>query len=129
MELRSVSDQRGCLLKVLMRHHLGEVDREFGEIYISSAVPGAFKGGHYHMQTTEWFLVVQGMGNFWCRSKDSDWKAKPVNASTPSVIEVRPEIWHVFRNEGARDLLVLAYSNRPYDSEDPDTFRISLPWV
>lgn len=129
LELRSVSDSRGWLLKVLMRHHLGEVNREFGEIYISSAIPGAFKGGHYHVKTTEWFLVVQGVGSFWCKSKDgSEWMAKPANASIPLVIEVRPEICHIFRNEGANDLVVLAYSNRPYNPEDPDTFSVSLPW-
>ena len=129
LELRSVSDSRGWLLKVLMGHQVAKIGQEFGEIYISSAVPGAFKGGHYHVETTEWFLVIQGRGSFWCKSKDSrEWVAKSTSASIPFVIEVKPEICHIFKNEGTNDLVVLAYSSRPYNPEEPDTFSVSLPW-
>jgi len=128
LELQRLEDNRGWFLKVLKRDQLVKSTAEFGEIYISSGKPGAFKGGHYHSRTTEWFLVIKGEARFWCKPDNSEeWRTMILKDRKPVLIEVCPGICHAFENVKTSQLLVLAYCNEPYNPNDPDTFPVPLP--
>ncbi len=115
-------DARGGLLKILMRQHLPESAREFGEIYISWAEPGAVKANHYHEHTTEWFTLLRGRARLILldpRTGERDEIA--LRADEPVVVMVPPGIAHALVNEGPEQAHLLAYADRPYDPDAPDT--------
>jgi UDP-2-acetamido-2,6-beta-L-arabino-hexul-4-ose reductase len=124
LDLRA--DARGWLLKILMREHLG-ASREFGEIYVTAAHPGQVRGNHYHLHTTEWFCVVQGLGRLVTRDMETG-EAREVlmSESDPVTVEVLPGVAHSVQNIGSGMMLLLAYADKPYDPDDPDEKRLVL---
>ena len=64
-------DERGRLLKILMRYHLPEERREFGEIYVTAARPGEVKGNDFHRQASEWFCAAGGRGKLVTKNSDT----------------------------------------------------------
>jgi len=120
-------DARGWLIKLLMREHIAEGHREFGEIYITAAHAGQVKGNHYHEHAREWFCVIQGTATMATRVIATGESAlTQLRADRPEIIEVLPGVAHAFKNDGTEMMLLLAYADDPYDSKAPDERRITL---
>ncbi len=115
-------DDRGGLVKVLMRQHLPEGQRTFGEIYISWAAPGAVKANHYHEETTEWFCLLQGRARLVLEHPATGERQEILlDATEPTVVTVPPGVAHAVENVGTEPAHLLAYADRPYDPQQPDT--------
>ncbi len=115
-------DTRGGLLKILMRQHLPERAREFGEIYISWAEPGAVKANHYHEHTTEWFTLLRGRARLVLLDPRTGERDEiPLSEEEPVVVMVPPGVAHALLNDGPSRADLLAYADRPYDPDNPDT--------
>lgn len=57
--LKRICDERGMIL-----HMLKSTDphfEKFGEVYFSTAYPGAIKGWHEHKEQVQFYAVVRGM--------------------------------------------------------------------
>ncbi len=120
--LRPHRDARGGLLKILMRSHLPAHAHTFGEIYISWAEPGAVKANHYHRETWEWFCLIEGEGLLVLEDPQRGERLElALDAEHPLVVTVPPGVAHAFRNTGSGVARLLAYADRPYDPEHPDT--------
>lgn len=120
------ADDRGWLLKILMRHQLGE-NREFGEIYVTAAHPGQVKGNHYHQFSTEWFCVIQGRARLVTRNLQTGEATEIVlSEDAPATVEVAPHIAHAVQNIGQDLMLLLAYADQPYDSAHPDEVPVTV---
>ncbi len=115
-------DERGGLVKVLMRHHLPAHAREFGEIYISWASPGAVKANHYHEETTEWFFLLAGEADLvLVYPPTGERQTVHLESETPVVVTVPPGVAHALVNTGSSVAHLMAYADRPYDPDHPDT--------
>ncbi len=117
------TDPRGWLLKAVPSEFVG--GHRFGEIYLSGANPGETKGCHYHEEATEWFCVIQGAGKL--RLEDTRTGEKMtvrLSRDDRISVEIPPGVAHSVSNEGDGEMILLAYSNMPYDPHDPDT----VPW-
>ena len=120
--LKPHRDNRGGLIKILMRQHLPEAARAFGEIYISWAAPGAVKANHYHERTTEWFYLLRGRARLVVEDPRTGERATlRLDEREPAVVTVPPGIAHALVNDGDEPAHLLAYADRPYDPADPDT--------
>lgn len=125
-QLTRREDERGWLLKLLMREHI-EGPLEFGEIYVTTATPGQVKGNHFHERATEWFYVLQGSAQMATRVMETGESAlTELSAERPCIIEVAPGVAHAFRNNGSSPMMLFAYANDPYDYNAPDEHRITL---
>lgn len=120
-KLDRLTDQRGSLLKLLMREHL-DLQPQFGEIYITTAHPGQVKGNHYHRYATEWFAVVQGCGRLVTKNmKTDEIREFRMSADEPSMIKIPPHFAHAVQNTAEHsEMILLAYADQPYDADDPD---------
>lgn len=116
-------DSRGWLLKAVPKEYVGE--NPFGEIYLSGANPGEIKGCHYHDDTTEWFCVIQGEGTLYLEDITTGEKMR-LNMSRENrlSVEIPPRVAHAILNNGKEEMVLLAFANLPYDTQDPDT----SPW-
>ena len=116
------TDKRGGLLKILMRQHLPERAREFGEIYISWAAPGAIKANHYHEHTTEWFCLLRGQALLVVRDPKTGKEERiRLEEHQPVVVTVPAGIAHALVNDGDEPAHLLAYADHPYNPANPDT--------
>lgn len=57
--LKKICDERGMIMQMLKSSdpHF----EKFGEIYFSTAYPGAIKGWHEHTAQTQFYAVIKGM--------------------------------------------------------------------
>lgn len=122
LRLDPKKDSRGWLLKVLMRGQLG-ADHRFGEIYVVSAEPGQLRASHYHEKTSEWFCLIEGCAELNLHDIDSgEQSTVSMDGGAPVCVSIPPRMAHAIRAAGNKPAVLLAYADRPYDPEDPDTF-------
>lgn len=125
-QLAKKMDHRGWLLKMLMSPEI-DGEKDFGEIYVTVAHPGAVKGVHYHEQCTEWFCVIRGKGKLVLLDRQSQERCEvEMGEDNPVRVKVPPHVVHGVRNIGDEPMYLLAYANRPYNPHAPDTIAFDL---
>lgn len=115
---RLLRDERGWFLKVITgkEEHL---PRYTGEVYLTMAVPGQSKGGHFHRLANEWFTVIEG--NSVLKLEDIDTHERmeiPLGLEDAVTVMVPSNVAHVFVNTGSSNSIVLAYTDQLYDPAD-----------
>lgn len=119
--VRVHADPRGELWKVLTGSALDDRSA-FGEIYLAFSHGGVERGNHYHEIATEWFLVLRG--RMLCRLAvpgTGDKTSFVMEGENPAVLKVPAGIAHGFIVEGEEPAVLLAYADREYDEQSPDT--------
>ena len=117
-------DSRGWFLKVINGE---EPDNPFAcEVYITSAKPGESKGGHYHLNASEWFTLIKGNALLTVIDIKSKEKSEiSLSETNPETVYIPPGIAHNFFNNGDCDFILIAYSNVQYDSSDTIGFNFN----
>jgi dTDP-4-dehydrorhamnose 3,5-epimerase-like enzyme len=113
-------DDRGWFLKVIEGTETG-LPPFTGEVYLTMALPGQTRGGHYHKRANEWFTVVQGAAIVLLRNIETDEEMElKLNASEPLTLYVPPGIAHTFQNlrNATEPMILVAYSDQLYDPTD-----------
>ena len=117
----SFDDNRGSLWK-LMQADLNK-DFLFGETYLTSTKPNHWRGGHFHKNFREWFIVLQGKALFrFYNLRTKDALEIEISCKDNLRIEVAPWVGHSFRNQGKEILVVLAIADKCFDTEFTDTY-------
>jgi dolichol-phosphate mannosyltransferase len=112
------SDSRGWLHKVLATSQ-SRCDLGSGEVYVTSAKAGEFKGGHLHRCMGEWFAVVQGNGALQLADPATGEEAEiELRAVRPRTVYVPPGIAHALVNTGRQTLICVAWAEGEHDPED-----------
>lgn len=111
------------------RGYLGEFLKSvgFGQIFVSSTLPGIIRGNHYHNTKIEKFLVVEGEGLIVLRNIFSlDVIEYKVSGSDLMVIDIPPGYTHSITNIGKGNLVTLFWSNQIFDPNNTDTFAMNV---
>ncbi|MBF4470268.1 WxcM-like domain-containing protein [Flavobacterium sp. HJJ] len=117
-----ITDNRGWFLKVI--DGLEEnIPSHTGEVYLTNAVPGEAKGGHYHEKANEWFTLIVGE----CKLKTVDIltgekQSLCLSSAKSETIYIPNHIAHIFINNSSEDFILLAYSDQLYLPEDTISF-------
>jgi len=61
-DLEIHSDERGWFLEM---HKASKINRAIKQVSVASIKPGKVRGNHYHLNKTEWFMVVGGKAEFY----------------------------------------------------------------
>jgi len=110
------TDKRGWLFELLKSEH-------FGQIFVSTTLPGITRGNHYHNTKLEKFCVVRGEGVIRFRSVISDKILEyVVNDKEIKVVDIPPGYTHSIKNVGPEKMIVLFWANQLFDTKKPDTF-------
>lgn len=95
------------------------------DLHITSIVPGAIRGNHFHNGKDEVIYVIYQ--SKWQLVYDEGEKSEVKNHEITGVgcieITVSANCAHAIKNTGSSDLLILAASNGEYDPELPCTRR------
>jgi UDP-2-acetamido-2,6-beta-L-arabino-hexul-4-ose reductase len=111
------ADARGELFECV-RSHGGS-----GHAFVSSTVPGATRGEHFHLRKVERFVVIRGRGRITLRRLLTDEVvAFVVDGETPVALDM-PTMWaHNITNTGDGELVTMFWTNTIFDAAHPDTY-------
>lgn len=135
--LRQISDERGKIMHMLRCDDEGF--ERFGEIYFSTAHPGAIKGWHIHKKMTLNYAVLRGMIKLVLFDDRAGSKTKGAlqeifcGEDDYKLVTVPPGIWNGFKGIGDHDALVANCATEPHDPDeidrlDPFSSKIPYDW-
>jgi len=118
-------DARGWLSEIIRAEDVGR--KKFGQILVTAANPGKTKGSHYHKRKTEWYCIIKGRGIFTIINRKNKEK-KEIELGEKNLILVKIPVnhFHRIKNIGRKEMLLLAYADDVFNSDDPDTYEENL---
>jgi dTDP-4-dehydrorhamnose 3,5-epimerase len=135
--LRRIPDERGSVMHMLRRDdpHF----EQFGEIYFSTAYPGAIKGWHLHTRMTLNYAVV--VGNIKLVLYDDREGSSTfgeiqelfLGVDNYSLVTIPPGVWNGWKCIGFERAIVANCTTEPYDPQemrrmDPYSSTIPYDW-
>ena len=124
--LENYGDVRGALYNIL------DTDLQFLDniqnIHFGKIRPNSIRGNHYHHQSKEMLIIAYSdTWTFAWAKKDSDEiSKKKFTGSGAVLIKVNEGVGHSVKNNGDKDLEIIALSNRIFSKENPDTSYMDL---
>jgi dTDP-4-dehydrorhamnose 3,5-epimerase-like enzyme len=124
--LENCGDTRGALYNIL------DTDLQFLDkiqnIHFGRICPDSIRGNHYHDQGKE-MLIISYSDSWtlaWAKKNTDEILKKEFTGSGAVLIKVNEGIVHSVKNNGDKDLEIIAFSNRIFSKEHPDTFYKGL---
>jgi UDP-2-acetamido-2,6-beta-L-arabino-hexul-4-ose reductase len=111
------SDSRGRLVECV-RTRASE-----GQIFVSTTVPEAVRGEHYHLRKMERFMVIEGEATITLRRLFTNHKVRfRVNGAQPAIVDM-PCMWtHNICNGSAEVVTTLFWTDELFDPASTDTY-------
>ena len=121
---RLIADDRGWFLKAITGTEDG-IPNHTGEVYLTMGKPGQAKGGHYHPEAVEWFTVIQGSAVLKLEDMQTH-ERRDIEMSLEKAITVfiPNNVAHVVVNSSDDDFILLAYTDKLYDTKDTIAYTI-----
>lgn len=114
------SDARGSLAELLK-------SPSFGQIFVSTTLPGITRGNHFHDTKVEKFCVLAGEAVIRFRSVlGGEVLAYPVSGKEPRVVDIPPGYTHSIENVGQSEIVTLFWASDPFDPDRPDTYACEV---
>ena len=126
--LKIIPDERGRLMEMLRSDD--EVFRGFGQVYMTTAYPGAVKAWHYHQKQWDHFVCVRGMMKvvLYDSREQSDTRGEVneffLGEHQPMLLQIPPLVYHGFKCISDYEAIVLNCPTEVYNYEEPDEFRV-----
>jgi dTDP-4-dehydrorhamnose 3,5-epimerase len=129
-KLRVIPDERGRLMEILRRDDK-EFFRAFGQVYMTTALPGVVKGWHYHTKQWDNFTVVHSMAKVVLYDSRKDSKTFGeineffMGAHNPILLQIPPYVMHGFKCIGETEALIINIPSEVYNYDEPDEHRVA----
>jgi dTDP-4-dehydrorhamnose 3,5-epimerase len=126
-KLKVIPDERGRLMEILRSDD--ELFIKFGQLYITTAYPGAVKAWHYHKKQTDSFCVIKGMMKIvvYDEREGSPTKGEVneffLGEHNPSLLQIPKGLWHGFKCISETEAICLNCPTEVYDYKQPDEYR------
>jgi dTDP-4-dehydrorhamnose 3,5-epimerase len=127
-KLNPIPDERGSVMEILRCDD--EIFKKFGQMYITTAYPGAVKAWHYHKKQIDSFAVIHGMIKIvlYDPRKKSPTKGEIneffMGMCNPILIQIPPEVYHGFKGISEREAIMINCPTEPYNRHNPDEYRL-----
>jgi len=122
IKLENYGDIRGAL------YNISDSDMQFLDkiknIHFGKICPGSIRGNHYHHQSKE-MLIISYLDTWtlaWAKKNSDEISIKEFIGSGAVLIKVNEGVVHSVKNNGDKDLEIIALSNRIFSKENPDTY-------
>ncbi len=117
-ELKIHPDQRGWFVEMLKINKTG---CEIKQISVASIKPGEVRGNHYHLNKTEWFLIIGGKAEYYLENPKTKEKIHlKLNPKKPKVITVFPKIAHAVKNIDNKIIYFIEADSKIYNHKKTD---------
>lgn len=127
-KLTPFPDERGRVMEILRSDD--EIFKKFGQVYFTTAYPGAVKAWHYHKKQTDYFTVISGMAKLvlYDPRKGSSTKGQVneffLGIHNPVLVQIPPNIYHGFKCISETEAIMLNCPTEPYNPKNPDEYRL-----
>lgn len=127
-ELRWIPDERGRLLEILRRDD--DIFLEFGQVYVTTTLPGVVKAWHYHKLQDDYFTCLRGTVKLVIYDNRPDSPTyRQINEFymtdiRPQVVTVPRLCYHGWKCTGMEEAMILNSVTRPYNHKEPDEYRL-----
>ncbi len=127
-KLKVIPDERGRLMEMLRADD--EIFIKFGQVYMTTAYPGAVKAWHYHKKQVDNFAVVKGMMKIVLYdSREHSSTFKEVNEffigeHNPVLLQIPTYVYHGFKCISEHEAIVVNCPTEVYSYKDPDEYRV-----
>lgn len=128
-QLRVIPDKRGRLIEIL-RNDDKEFFSQFGQVYMTTAYPGAVKAWHFHKKQYDNFSVVHGMMKvvLYDGRKNSPTFGEVnqffMGTHNPMLLQIPPLVMHGFKCISETEAIVVNVPTEVYNYDEPDEFRL-----
>lgn len=109
------SDERGWLAEMLKQ------EQGIKQIIVATIKPGQQRGGHYHLEQTDWMLVL-GQGEILLEDIESKEKTK-IKTDELKLVIIYPKTFHLVKNTSDKTIYFVEAKDRIYDPKAPDTYK------
>ncbi|MBW2605624.1 MAG: hypothetical protein JRE28_15180 [Deltaproteobacteria bacterium] len=127
IKLKNYGDIRGVL------YNIPDSDMQFLDniqnIHFGKIRPGSIRGNHYHLQSKEMLIITYSdtWTLAWAKKDSDEISKKKFKGSGAVLIKVNEGMVHSVKNNGDKDLEIIALSERIFSKESSDTIsRILL---
>ncbi|MDP3940677.1 MAG: WxcM-like domain-containing protein [bacterium] len=122
-KLLKIKDDRGWLAEILKSR---DVDgKHFGQLIVTTALPGKIKGNHYHLRKREWYCVIKGSGLLTITDRKSgETKTLKMSDEEFLLVEIPKNYLHSIKNIGTDMMYLIAYTDEPFNPTDEDTYYV-----
>ena len=127
-KLKVIPDERGRLMEILRRDD--DVFEEFGQVYMTTAMPGIVKAWHYHKKQTDNFTCIKGkmrLGLYDARENSTTFgevEEYIISLEDPLLVKIPPEVYHGFKCISDEEAIVINTVTEPYNPDEPDEYRV-----
>ncbi|MFH1856638.1 MAG: dTDP-4-dehydrorhamnose 3,5-epimerase family protein [Candidatus Omnitrophota bacterium] len=127
-KLKVIPDERGRLMEILRCDD--EIYQQFGQVYMTTVLPGVVKGWHYHKVQCDHFCCLRGMIKvvLYDSRKDSSTCGEVneffIGIHNPVLIKVPPFVFHGFKGISTEESVIVNIPTQPYNYKTPDEFRV-----
>ena len=125
-KLENYGDKRGAL------YNISDTDMKFLDkvknTHFGRISPGSIRGNHYHHQTKEMLIITYSdrWTLAWSEKDSTEVLKRKFAGSGAVLIKINERTAHSVKNNGDKDLEIIALSNRMFPKENPDIFYRDL---
>lgn len=127
-KLKFIKDERGRLAEILKNND--EIFEKFGQLYVTTALPGVVKAWHYHRLQSDHFFCIFGkmrVGLYDSRPDSQTFKETQEIIMTfdePVLVKIPPLVYHGFKCISKEEAAIINIPTEVYNYKNPDEFRI-----
>ena len=127
-KLKVIPDERGRLMEMLRNDD--DFFMKFGQVYMTTAYPGAVKGWHYHRVQFDHFTIVKGMMKvvLYDGRKDSPTHGEIneffMGEYNPILLQIPNYVLHGFKCISDTEAICINVPTESYNYDDPDEHRV-----
>jgi len=129
VKLKKKKSKSGFLVEFLKGNELDKFNKEFAQIYVATILPGKVRGNHYHKKKLEWFTILNGRVKVVIENIKTKEKVEFILDSSQEYLPrifLNKETAHVFKNISNSTVVLVAYTNKIYDPNNPDTYEYKV---
>ena len=127
-KLKVIPDSRGRLMEMVRADD--EIFKGFGQVYLTTTLPGVVKGWHLHKLQTDNVVCVYGMirlGLFDDRKDSPTYGVVNefyLGVHNPLLVQIPPLVYHGWKCVSTEEALIVNTVTHTYDYQEPDEYRL-----
>ncbi len=128
--LKRVENARGNLLEVQRNDE--DIYPGFGQVYITTTLPGVIKAWYRHQKQTDQLIHLQGLMKLVLYDSRRDSISVNmideliIGKDNPTLVQIPPGVWHGFQSINADNLMIMHLNNHPCHHDFPDEERLDF---
>ena len=127
-DLRVIPDDRGCLMEMFRSD---DPDfQKFGQVYMTTTLPGVVKAWHLHRVQTDNVCCVYGLIKLAIFDDRPDSPTRGsvdqlyLGRDNPLLVQIPPGLYHGWTCVSTEEAIIVNAVTEPFNYDDPDEYRL-----